>query len=124
MAWARSRFSGRRRWAGGFLLGFEYLVNALEIVIVGHKGHARTQDLMRAAWSRALPNAMIVQIEPGAALPEGHPATGREMIGGQPTAYVVQTGKCSEGLTDAGALTYNLTLPVQTRPQLQQQRAS
>ncbi len=93
--------------------------------MIGHKGHARTQDLLRAAWSRALPNALIVQIEPGAALPDGHPAFGREMIGGQPAAYIVQAGACADGITDAAALAHTLTLPVQTRPQTaQQQRAS
>jgi uncharacterized protein YyaL (SSP411 family) len=110
--------------SAGYLVGFEYLVNALEIVIVGHKGHARTQDLLRAAWSRALPNALIVQIEPGAGLPEGHPANGREMMGGQPTAYIVQAGNCSDGITDAAVLVNTLTLPVQARTQQpQQQRA-
>lgn len=106
--------------AGGFMLGFEYLINALEIVVIGHKGHARTQELLRAVWSRALPNALIVQVEPGTPMPEGHPASGRDMIGGQPTAYVVQAGNCSEGVTDAATLAYNLTLPVQARPQPQQ----
>jgi uncharacterized protein YyaL (SSP411 family) len=110
--------------AAGFLVGFEYLINALEIVVVGHKGHARTQDLLRAAWTRALPHALIVQVEPGAALPDGHPAKGREMTGGQPTAYIVQAGACADGITDAAALAYTLTLPVQTRPQpAQQQKA-
>jgi uncharacterized protein YyaL (SSP411 family) len=109
--------------AAGYFLGFEYLINALEIVVIGHKGHGRTQDLLRAAWSRAMPNALIVQIEPGAALPDGHPASGREMMGGQPTAYIVQQGNCSEGITDAAALANNLTLPRNQQPQQQQQRA-
>jgi uncharacterized protein YyaL (SSP411 family) len=107
--------------SGGFLAGFEYFANALEIVVIGHRGHARTHDLLRAAWGRALPNAMIVQIEPGAPLPEGHPVAGREMTQGQPTAYVLQAGTCSDGITDSAILTQMLTLPVQMR---QQQLAS
>lgn len=89
--------------------------------MIGHRGHARTHDLLRAAWGRALPNAMIVQIEPGAPLPEGHPVAGREMTQGQPTAYVLQAGTCSDGITDSAILTQMLTLPVQMR---QQQLAS
>ena len=47
-----------------------------------------------------MPNGLVVQIEPGDALPAGHPATGKGMVGGQPTAYVVQLGNVSEGVTD------------------------
>ena len=93
----------------GFLAGFEYLINALVIVVIGHKGNARTQDLLRAYWSKTMPNGMVMQIEPGDPLPPGHPASGRGMEGGQPTAlhlparYLLQplyqrarAGKCAD----------------------------
>ena len=63
-----------------------------------------------------------VQIEPGDPLPEQHPAHGRGMEGGQPTAYICQAGTCSNGITDPAALSDALTLPPQLRGQ-QQQRA-
>jgi hypothetical protein len=47
--------------SGSFLTGFEYLINALMIVIVGHKGHARTKDLVRAYWSKPIPNGLLVR---------------------------------------------------------------
>ena len=103
-----------------FLAGFEYLANSLIILVVGHKGNHRTQDLVRTVWGKPMPNGLVVQIEPGDALPQGHPATGKGMVGGQPTAYIVQLGNVSEGITDPAMLAYALTLPVQMRQQIQQ----
>ena len=103
--------------AGGYLCGFEYLVNSLVIVIVGHKGNARTQDLVRAFWGKPIPNGMVMQIEPGDPLPPGHPATGRGMEGGQPTAYICQAGNCSNGFTSVESISDALTLPPQMRGQ-------
>jgi uncharacterized protein len=109
--------------SGSFLTGFEYLVNSLVIVVIGHKGNARTQDLLRAYWSKPMPNGMVMQIEPGDPLPPGHPASGRGMEGGQPTAYICQAGVCSNPITNAAELANALTLPPQMRGQPQQMRA-
>ena len=40
--------------AGGYLAGMEYLINSLIILVVGHKGHAKTQELVRAFWGKPL----------------------------------------------------------------------
>jgi len=106
--------------AGTYLAGLEYLLNSLVIVVIGHKGHAKTQELLRAYWSKPVPNGMVVQMEPGEPLPPGHPATGRGMQGGHPTAYICQAGNCSEGIINANDLAFALTLPVQLRAQMQQ----
>jgi uncharacterized protein len=108
--------------AGGYLAGFEYLVNSLVIVVIGHKGNAKTQDLLRAYWGKPVPNGMVVQIEPGDPLPPGHPAAGRGMEGGHPTAYICQAGSCSNAFTSAAELSLALTLPAQLRQQVQQQQ--
>ncbi|HKQ44621.1 MAG TPA: thioredoxin domain-containing protein [Rhizomicrobium sp.] len=106
--------------SGSYFAGFEYMVNSLVILIVGHKGHAKTQELVRAYWGKPMPNGMLVQIEPGEALPPDHPATGRGMEGGKPTAYICQAGGCSDPFTSATELSFALTLPPQLR---EQQRA-
>ena len=106
--------------SGSFFGGFEYLANSLIILVVGHKGNAKTQELVRTFWGKPVPNGMVVQIEPGAPLPPGHPATGRGMQGGHPTAYICQSGQCSDGFTDAAILANALTLPAQMRQQVQQ----
>jgi uncharacterized protein YyaL (SSP411 family) len=107
--------------SGGYLNGFEYLINSLVIVVIGHKGNAKTQELLRAYWSKPMPNGMVMQVEPGDPLPAGHPASGRGMEGGQPTAYICQAGNCSIGFTADAALSEAITLPPQMRGQ--QQRA-
>jgi hypothetical protein len=108
--------------AGGYLSGLECLVNSLIILVIGHKGHTKTQELVRAFWSKPMPNGMLVQIEPGDALPAQHPAAGKGMEGGHPTAYICQAGTCSNGITSAAELAWSLTLPPQLR-QAQQQQA-
>jgi uncharacterized protein YyaL (SSP411 family) len=107
--------------AGSYLAGLEYLVNSLIILIIGHKGHAKTQELVRAFWGKPLPNGMIVQIEPGESLPAQHPAAGRGMEGGHPTAYICQAGTCSSGFINGADLAWALTLPPQLRAAQQQQ---
>jgi len=99
----------------------EYLMNSLIILVVGHKGHSKTQELVRAFWGKPLPNGMIVQIEPGDVLPAQHPAAGRSMEGGHPTAYICQAGTCSNGFTNAAELAWAMTLPPQLRTAQQQQ---
>ena len=76
-----------------------------------------TRELVRAYWGKPLPNGMVMQIEPGDPLPEGHPATGKGMEGGHPTAYICQAGNCSAGFTTAAAISEALTLPPQMRGQ-------
>jgi uncharacterized protein YyaL (SSP411 family) len=107
--------------AASYLIGFEYLMNTLTILVIGHKGHTRTQELLRAYWAKPMPNAMVLQLEPGDPLPPGHPATGRGMEGGQPTAYICQQGNCSQPIISAAELAQILTLPPQLRQQQQQQ---
>jgi len=107
--------------AGGYLAGIEYLLNSLIILVIGHKGHSKTQELVRAYWSKPIPNGMLVQIEPGDVLPPQHPAAGRGMEGGHPTAYICQQGACSNPITNAGDLAWALTLPPNLRAQVQAQ---
>jgi uncharacterized protein len=110
--------------AGAYLVGFEYLLNSLIILVVGHKGHAKTQELIRAYWGKPVPNGMVVQIEPGDPLPEQHPAKGRGMQGGHPTAYICQAGTCSDGIITGVDLAWALTLPAQLRAQQPQPQAA
>ena len=100
-----------------FYIGIEYLVNSLTVLVVGPRDDAKTKELMRAYWGKPTPNGLVVQMEAGEPLPPGHPATGRGMEGGQPTAYICQAGGCSAPYTSAAALSEALTLPPQLREQ-------
>jgi uncharacterized protein YyaL (SSP411 family) len=101
--------------AGAFLGGIEYYASGLQILVIGHKGNSRTQELLRTVWGKALPNRLVTQIEPGEALPAGHVASGLGMEGGQPTAYICQRDMCSTPVTSAVTLSQALTLPPQQR---------
>jgi uncharacterized protein YyaL (SSP411 family) len=103
--------------SAGFIVGYEYLATGLLVVVIGHKGNARTQELMRTFWGKSLPGALLVQIEPGEPLPKDHPATGKTMQGGQPTVYVCQRGVVSAPITDPAMLAQGLTLPLQLQQQ-------
>jgi uncharacterized protein YyaL (SSP411 family) len=50
-------------------------------------------------------------VEPDDALPEGHPAFGKTMQNGQPTAYVCVRNTCSQPITNAVQLSQTLQLP-------------
>ncbi len=76
----------------------------LQIAVVGPRGDAATQALRHAINGLSLPDAVISQIAPDAALPPGHPAHGKGMIDGKPAAYVCRGPVCSLPLTDPSAL--------------------
>jgi uncharacterized protein YyaL (SSP411 family) len=97
--------------AGEMLNGLEYYINALQTVVVGPRSNSRTQELIHAVWGRVLPNNLLVVVESTDALPDGHPAKGKPLQGGQPTVYVCQRDVCSPPVTSAVTLSQSLTLP-------------
>ncbi len=102
-----------RAWAScaSYVNGLETFVSGLQIVVVGSRNNPRTQELMRAVWGKALPNRLLYVIDSTEALPSGHPAFGKGMINGAPTAYVCQRDTCSAPITSAVTLSQVLTLP-------------
>jgi uncharacterized protein YyaL (SSP411 family) len=88
--------------------GNETLQRALQLVIRGTRDDAATTALLRAAHGVSLPNKVLAVVAPGAALPEGHPAAGKDMVGGKATAYVCEGPICSLPITDAAALDADL----------------
>ncbi len=88
--------------------GNEILQRALQVVIRGTRGDAATTALLRAARGVGLPNKVLDVVAPGAALPEGHPAAGKDMVGGKATAYVCEGPVCSLPITDPAALDADL----------------
>jgi uncharacterized protein YyaL (SSP411 family) len=86
----------------------EILQRALQVVIRGTGDDAATTALLRAAHGVSLPNKVLAVVAPGAALPEGHPAAGKDMVGGAVTAYVCEGPVCSLPITDPAALDADL----------------
>ncbi|HUB85224.1 MAG TPA: thioredoxin domain-containing protein [Rhizomicrobium sp.] len=98
-----------------FLKSLETVIEGLQIVIIGPVNNPKTHELVSAVRGRALPNALLLLIDPAQTLPEGHPAFGKTMDGGRPTAYICQRNGCSAPITNPVTLSQALQLP--PRPQ-------
>jgi hypothetical protein len=83
--------------------GFEDLVGLVQIVIVGESAEPATTALVAAAHGAPLANRVISLINPGAVLPESHPAHGKSAPGG-PAAFVCIGTTCSPPVTTPDAL--------------------
>ena len=90
------------------LNGNDLILHALQIVVVGQRGEARTDALLRAIYDIGLPNRVIAVIAPSDALPDTHPAAGKGQTEGVATVYVCQGQTCSLPLTDPEALRADL----------------
>ncbi len=94
-----------------YLSGFEFCISAIQIVIVGPNKDPRTHDLINAVQGRSLPNRVLIVVPPEDQLPNNHPAFGKTMQNGQPTAYICQGNSCSPAVTSAVQLSQVLQLP-------------
>ncbi|MGQ0663436.1 MAG: thioredoxin domain-containing protein [Pseudomonadota bacterium] len=87
----------------------EFIERPLQVALIGARQDPEFQALLRqVATARSLPNLVLQQVPPGAGLPAGHPAAGKGMIGGRPTAYVCAGPGCSAALIDPQALAADL----------------
>jgi uncharacterized protein len=96
---------------GAYLNGLETLLAGLQVVIVGERSNPKTQELVSAVLGRSLPNRLLMVVSPDESLPEGHPAHGKFMENGQPTAYVCQHQNCSAPIANPVTLSQVLQLP-------------
>ena len=78
---------------------------------IGQRNHAKTQELIAAVMGRSLPNRVLHVVDSSNALPPGHPAHGKAMENGQPTAYICQRLTCSAPIANAVTLSQVLLLP-------------
>ncbi|HEY5049050.1 MAG TPA: thioredoxin domain-containing protein [Rhizomicrobium sp.] len=96
---------------GSYLNGIETAITGMQIVILGPNDNSKTHELVNAVLGRSLPNRLLMIVDPKEALPEGHPAHGKTMQNGQPTAYVCQRMTCSAPITNPVTLSQVLQLP-------------
>jgi len=96
---------------GSYLNGLELVITGLQIVIVGGVTNPKTHELIGAVMGRSLPNKTMILVEPDRALPENHPAFGKTMENGQPTAYICQRHNCSIPITNPVTLSQVLQFP-------------
>jgi uncharacterized protein YyaL (SSP411 family) len=98
-----------------YLNGFEFIMDTVQIVIVGAVTDPRTHTLSQTVLGRSLPNRLLMIVGPDEKLPPTHPAHGKTMEGGQPTAYICRHNTCSAPITSPVALSQAL-LPEQPQP--------
>ena len=94
-----------------YLNNFEFCTSCLEIIVYGPSSDPRTRDLVKAVTGRSVPNRLLMVVSPGQSLPPGHPAEGKTMQEGLPTAYVCGGMVCSPPITSAAVLSHVLQLP-------------
>ncbi len=94
-----------------YLNNFEFCSSCMQIIVMGPPSDSRTQDLIKAALGRSLPNRLLMAVAPGESLPAGHPAAEKIMQEGVPTAYVCGGDLCSPPVTSAAILSQVLRLP-------------
>ncbi len=99
-----------------YLNNVEFVSLAAQIVVIGPNDNAKTHELAQAVYGRSFPNRLLVVVAPGEALPEGHPAHGKTMQNGLPTAYICQRNACSPPITNPVQLSQILQLPRQGAP--------
>src|SRR3546814_17465003 len=75
------------------------LLSAQQVVIVGARGAADTDALLRKVTERCLPNRVLQVVAAGDALPEEHPAAGKGQVEAQATAYLCRGTVCSLPMT-------------------------
>jgi uncharacterized protein YyaL (SSP411 family) len=102
---------------GSYLNGLEMVMTGLQIVIIGGITSPKTHELVSAVMGRSLPNKTLLLLDPSDALPEGHPAHGKKMENGVPTAYVCQRMTCSAPISNPVTLSQVLQLPPRVQGQ-------
>jgi uncharacterized protein len=96
---------------GSFINGLEVAALGQAVVIIGPLNNTKTHELISAVRGRSLPNLSLIITDPSQPLPEGHPAAGKGMQNGQPTAYIIQRMTVSSPITNPVTLSQMLHLP-------------
>ncbi|MDH3738195.1 MAG: thioredoxin domain-containing protein [Alphaproteobacteria bacterium] len=82
----------------------QFLAEATQMIVIGDRENAGTRALLAARNRVSAPSSVVSVIASSDDLSPGHPAAGKTMIDGQPTAYVCHGTVCSAPLTDPQAL--------------------
>ncbi|HSC60836.1 MAG TPA: thioredoxin domain-containing protein [Rhizomicrobium sp.] len=103
-----------------YLNSLDTMTNALTVVIVGPVTNTKTHELVSAVRGRSLPGGLMMLVDPNESLPVGHPAYGKTMLGGAPTAYVCHRMSCSQPINNPVTLSQALQPPLRFTPPAEQ----
>ena len=82
----------------------EFLERAVVVTLAGLPDAAGTHALRRAVTRVSLPDRVLMSVAPGTDLPPHHPAAGKTMVGGRPTAYICIGQSCGPPHTEPDVL--------------------
>ena len=82
----------------------ELLSSAVQIVVVTSSTKDDTEALLATVRGQSLPDQVLQVVESAEALPEGHPAKGKEAKNDKATAYICRGQSCSLPITDPAEL--------------------
>ena len=94
--------------AATYYCGFDLILRAVQIVIVGDKSSAGVAAFREVFRRTNLTNKIILNIAPGEQLYAGHPAAGKGQVGDKVTVYVCTGQTCSLPITDPNQLEVQL----------------
>lgn len=86
------------------MIAWELLARGIQIIIIGANDCEKTKALRNIALQTPNRLSVVTTIEPEMSLPAGHAAAGKNLIDGQPTAYVCVGSTCSLPMTSPDAL--------------------
>ena len=84
---------------GSWLASLDTAVNLTQIVLIGEPGDAGRTRLKDTVLDLSLPTRLLLDLDAGSDLPDGHPARGKTMVDGKATAYVCTGPVCSAPVT-------------------------
>ena len=82
----------------------ELLRNMLQIIVVNNHDEEQSRLLVDAIYRTSTPARVVLNLASSTVLPEGHPASGKTLINGQPTVYVCYGTTCLPPVTELTAL--------------------
>ncbi len=86
------------------ITGFDLMLNADQIVIVGDRKANDTKAMLNTVFGVSLPNRVLQVVKDPATLPAGHLAAGKSQAGGKATVYICHGQTCSLPITDPDTL--------------------
>ncbi|MEZ5873819.1 MAG: hypothetical protein R3D30_03015 [Hyphomicrobiales bacterium] len=88
--------------AGLLAAAFDALAPQLVVIVMPRDGDAR--PLREGLHDVSLPNAVVIEVPQGEALPASSTAYGKTAVEGKPTAYICLGPQCSPPVTEAAGL--------------------
>jgi len=85
-----------------------FIQDPAQIVVIGPTDDPATRALLQVAGTSYVPNRILCPLTPQQTIPKTHPAHGKAMVDGKPTAYYCPGQTCLTPVTDPASLAEQL----------------